>query len=136
MTLTWTAAFRSAPVSPYEPMTLIHSPRGFAGQTLRQVVRVRTVRLRVQLSNLYGRQPLTIARTHVAGHATAAAVNIGTDTVVTFGGVPRVTIPPGQEANNDLIDFATDLSISTYHPTTPMTRSLPPTIPSLCRPAM
>ncbi|GLW11347.1 hypothetical protein Misp01_64750 [Microtetraspora sp. NBRC 13810] len=82
MTHTWTAAFRSAPVSPYEPMTLIHEPRGFADQTLRQVVRVHggADRLRIRLSNLYGTQTLTVARTHLAAHTTAAAIDTGSDT--------------------------------------------------------
>ncbi|MER5324696.1 hypothetical protein [Streptosporangium roseum] len=53
MTTTWTAAFRSAPVSAYEPMTLIHPSRAFRDQTLRQIVRLRGSgdRLRVRLGN-------------------------------------------------------------------------------------
>ncbi|MBE1531318.1 GDSL-type esterase/lipase family protein [Actinomadura algeriensis] len=121
MTSRWTAAFRSAPVSPHEPMTLIHPPRGFHDQTLRQVVRLggAGTRLRVRLGNLYGKDPLTIARIRVAAHRTAAAIVPGTDTAVTFGGAHRVTIPPGREAISDPVDLATtpgtDLVLSSHH---------------------
>ncbi|MGK5556603.1 SGNH/GDSL hydrolase family protein, partial [Actinomadura kijaniata] len=61
---TWMAAYRSAMMSPFEPMTMAHGPRGFADQTVRQVVRVRGEgeRLRVRFSNLYGERPLVIGR--------------------------------------------------------------------------
>lgn len=119
MTETWTAAFRSAPVSPYEP-TLVYSSRGFDDQTVRQIVRVRGGgdRLRVRLSNLYGKEPLTIAGTRIALHATGSATAPGTDTEVTFGGTPDVTIDAGHEAVSDPVGLATttetDLAISTY----------------------
>ncbi|MEV1248236.1 SGNH/GDSL hydrolase family protein [Nonomuraea sp. NPDC050022] len=120
MTQTWIAAFRSAPVSPYEP-TLVHPSRSFDDQTLRQIVRVRGggARLRVRLSNLYGKEPLTIARIRIALHATASAITPGTDTEVTFGGTPDVTIEAEHEAVSDPVDLATtaetDLVISTYY---------------------
>jgi lysophospholipase L1-like esterase len=123
MTRTWTAAFRSAPVSPYEPVPLVYPSRGFDDQTLRQVVRVcgGGDRLRIRLSNLYGKESLTVARTRIAVHATGSAAVPGSDTGVTFGGAPDVTIDTGQEAVSDPVDFATttssDLVISTYHAT-------------------
>lgn len=66
--MTWTAAFWSAPISPYESLTIVYPSRGFHNQTLRQIVRVRGGGefLRVRLSNLYGKQPFTIARTRMA----------------------------------------------------------------------
>ncbi|WP_431904281.1 GDSL-type esterase/lipase family protein [Nonomuraea sp. bgisy101] len=121
MTTTWTAAFRSAPVSAHEPMTLIYPSRTFRDQTLRQIVRVRGAgdRLRVRLSNQYGKQPLTIARSHVAAHDTRSSIIPGTDIAVTFAGTAQVTIEAGAEAVSDPVDFATagetDLVVSTYH---------------------
>ncbi|MFG1956528.1 GDSL-type esterase/lipase family protein [Nonomuraea sp. NPDC049028] len=118
---TWTAAFRSAPVSAYESMTLIHPSRAFHDQTLRQIVRVRGAgdRLRIRLSNQYGKQPLTIARTSVAAHDTRSSIIAGTDTAVTFGGTAQVTIDAGAEAVSDPVGFVTagesDLAVSTYH---------------------
>ncbi|MFE3906898.1 GDSL-type esterase/lipase family protein [Streptomyces sp. NPDC059153] len=123
MTETWTAAFRSAPVSPYEPTPLVYPSRGFDDQTLRQVVRVRGGgdRLRVRLSNLYGKEPLTIARTRCALHTTGSAIAPGTDALVTFGGATEVNVNAGHEAISDPVDLATttevDLVISTYHAT-------------------
>ncbi|ACZ86564.1 hypothetical protein [Streptosporangium roseum] len=83
MTTAWTAAFRSAPVSAYESMTLIYPSRAFRDQTLRQIVRLRGSgdRLRVRLSNRYGKQPLTVARTHVAAHDTRSSITPDTDAV-------------------------------------------------------
>ncbi|MBB5783431.1 SGNH/GDSL hydrolase family protein [Nonomuraea jabiensis] len=122
MTQTWIAAFRSAPVSPYEP-TLVYPSRSFNNQTLRQIVRVRGGgdHLRVRFSNLYGKEPLTIARTRVALHATGSAIAPGTDIEVTFGHTSDVTIDAGHEAVSDPVGLATttetDLVISTYYAT-------------------
>ncbi|MFE3450841.1 SGNH/GDSL hydrolase family protein [Nonomuraea sp. NPDC059194] len=122
MTTTWTAAFRSAPVSAYESMTLIYPSRAFHDQTLRQIVRVHGVgdQLRVRLSNQYGKQSLTIARTSVATHDTRSSITTGTDTAVTFAGTAHVTIDAGAEAVSDPVYFGTtgqtDLVVSTYHP--------------------
>jgi hypothetical protein len=122
MTMAWTAAFRSAPVSPFEAMTLIHPPRSFTDETLRQVVRVYGGgdRLRVRFSNLFGKQPLLIARTTVAALDAGSSTTAGTNTAVTFDGAPYAQIEAGQEAVSDPVDFPmtaeTDLVASTYHP--------------------
>lgn len=121
MTRTWTAAFRSAPVSPDEPTPLVYPSRGFDDQTLRQVVRVYSGgdRLRIRISNRYGKEPLAVARTRIAVHATGAATVPGTDTGVTFGGARDVTIGTGQEAVSDPVNLAatngSSLVISTYY---------------------
>lgn len=106
-------------------LTLIHPSRAFHDQTLRQIVRGAGDRLRVRLSNQYGRQPLTIARTHVAAHDSRSSIT--PDTAVTFAGRAQVTIEAGAEAVSDPVDFATtgesDLAVSTYNasPTGPTT---------------
>ncbi|GIJ29155.1 hypothetical protein Vqi01_43170 [Micromonospora qiuiae] len=46
-------------------------------------------RLRVRLSNLYGKQPLTIARTRVAALEVGSSIIASIDTAVTFGGTPH-----------------------------------------------
>jgi hypothetical protein len=58
----WTALFRTAVISPYEEIQLTE-PRGFADQTVRQVLHMAGggERIRVRLTNRYGRTPLTIA---------------------------------------------------------------------------
>ncbi|BCB74463.1 hypothetical protein Pflav_008730 [Phytohabitans flavus] len=114
------AAFRSAPVSPQEQMTLVHPPRGFHDETLRQIVRVRggSDRLRVRISNLYGNRPLTITRTQVAALESGSSTATSTDTAVTFAGAVYVTVAAGEEVVSDPVEFVTtaetDLAISTY----------------------
>ncbi|MBM7786484.1 GDSL-type esterase/lipase family protein [Tenggerimyces flavus] len=80
-------------ISPYESIQL-SEPRSFAGQTVRQVLRLAGggERFRVRLTSLYGRAPLVVGRA-VAG-----------DQVLTFGGAKEVVIPPGEEAVADPVD--------------------------------
>jgi lysophospholipase L1-like esterase len=109
----WTAGFRSAVISPYEQVKLTE-PRGFADQTVRQVLHMAGggERLRVHLTNRYGRSPLTIA-------AATAATEHG-QTVLTFDGAEKLTIPPGEEAAADPMDLpvarGTNLFLSLYFP--------------------
>jgi hypothetical protein len=109
----WTAGFRAAVISPYEQIQLTE-PRGFADQTVHQVLHMAGggERLRVRLTNRYGRTPLTIAAATIAtehGQAT-----------LTFDGADKHTIPPGKEAACDPIDLpvapGTDLFLSLYFP--------------------
>ena len=52
----WTAGFRTAVISPYEQIQF-SEPRGFADETVRQVLHMAGggERLRVRLTNRYGR---------------------------------------------------------------------------------
>jgi lysophospholipase L1-like esterase len=109
----WTAGFRSAVISPYEQIQLTE-PRGFADQTVRQVLHMAGggERLRVRLTNRYGRTPLTIA-------AAAAATEHGR-AALTFDGAEKLAIPPGEEAAGDPMDLpvaaGADLVLSLYLP--------------------
>jgi lysophospholipase L1-like esterase len=109
----WTAGFRTAVISPYEQIKL-SEPRGFADQTVRQVLHMAGggERLRVRLTNRYGRTPLTIA-----------AATVGTEhgqAALTFDGAEKLTIAPGEEATGDPMDLpvaaGTDLVLSLYLP--------------------
>ncbi|MEV4621163.1 SGNH/GDSL hydrolase family protein [Asanoa sp. NPDC049573] len=109
----WTAGFRTAVISPYEQIQLTE-PRGFADQTVRQVLHMAGggERLRVRLTNRYGRTPLTIA---------AATTSTGSgQVIVTFGGEQKVTILPGEETTSDPVDLSVargaDLFLSLYLP--------------------
>lgn len=90
----WTAGFRSAVISPYESIQL-SEPRSFAGQTVRQVLQLAGggERLRVRLTNLYGRAPLVVGAAAADGRA------------LTFEGAKEVVIPPGEEAVSDPLDL-------------------------------
>ncbi|AVT41857.1 GDSL-type esterase/lipase family protein [Plantactinospora sp. BB1] len=109
----WTAGFRTAVISPYEQLKL-SEPRGFADQTVRQVLHMAGggERLRVRLTNRYGRTPLTIAA------ATVAVEDGRAD--LTFDGTEKIVIPPGAEVVGDPVDLpvapGTDLSLSLYLP--------------------
>jgi lysophospholipase L1-like esterase len=109
----WTAGFRSAVISPYEQIQLTE-PRGFADQTVRQVLHMAGggELLRVRLTNRYGRTPLTVAAARAATEHGQAAL--------TFDGAERVTIPPGEEAVSDPMELAVapgaDLVLNLYLP--------------------
>lgn len=101
----------------YPPLPGLHY------NTLRQVVRISVGgnQLRLTFSNEYGRTPLEINSVHISRHYEMAKSMIlpAYDTPVTFnGGSESVSIPAGQVATSDLIDFdARDLeriAISTH----------------------
>lgn len=97
----WTAGFRSAVISPYEQIKLTE-PRGFADQTVFQVLHMAGGgdRLRVRLTNRYGRTPLTVgAATAITEHGQA---------VLTVDGGEKLVIPPGEEAVTDPVDLPVD----------------------------
>jgi lysophospholipase L1-like esterase len=109
----WTAGFRTAVISPYEQIQLTE-PRGFADHTVRQVLHMAGggERLRVRLTNRYGRTPLTIAAATVATEYGQVAL--------TFDGAEILSIPPGEEAAGDPMDLpvapGADLFLSLYFP--------------------
>ncbi|MEU8377997.1 GDSL-type esterase/lipase family protein [Streptosporangium sp. NPDC048865] len=109
----WTAGFRTAVISPYGRVQF-GRPRGFAGQTVHQVLHMAGGGdlFRVRLTNLYGRTPLTVGAARAAtGHGQAA---------LTFGGAGSVTVPPGGEVVGDPVDLpvaaGSDLSLGLYLP--------------------
>ncbi|GAA1301073.1 hypothetical protein Psi02_28150 [Planotetraspora silvatica] len=109
----WTAGFRTAVISPYGRIQFTR-PRGFADQTVRQVLHMAGggELLRVRLTNRYGRTPLTIAAATAATEHGLAAL--------AFDGAERLTIPPGAEAVSDPADLSIasgdDLVLSLYLP--------------------
>ncbi|MGF6884172.1 lysophospholipase L1-like esterase [Nocardia sp. GAS34] len=126
----WVAGFRSAIVSPYEEFRLAE-PREFADQTVRQVLHLAGggERLRVRLSNRYGRAPLVVGAAHIAVRKNGAEIVAETDTALRFGGAERVTIAAGAEIVSDAADLSvgagSDLLLSLYlpEPTGPATYS-------------
>ena len=87
----WTAGFRTAVISPYEQIQLTE-PRGFADQTVRQVLHMAGggERLRDTPDEPLRPDPLTIAAATVATEHEQA--------ILTFDGTEKLTIPPGEEA--------------------------------------
>jgi len=103
----------------------------FDNQTVRQVVRVSlgSTAIRIKVSNLFGKTPLTISGIRVARSSGASNIDAGTDRAVTFGGQRSLTLAPGSDMLSDAIDlpvaplsnvavsmyFATRTEVATVH---------------------
>jgi lysophospholipase L1-like esterase len=89
---------------------------------LRQIVHtgIGGTAARIQLSNVFGAQPVTIADVHVAQRTSGSSVATGTDRQVTFGGATSTTIPAGGTAVSDSVSFtvaaSSDVAVSFYLP--------------------
>jgi lysophospholipase L1-like esterase len=94
----------------------------FNGQTLRHVVHtsIGGSAARVQLSNAFGQQPLTVDSVHVAKRTSGSSVDAASDRAVTFAGQSSATIAPGATAVSDPVDFSvtalSDVAVSLYFP--------------------
>ena len=110
----------------------------FENQTLRQIVHtsIGGNKVRVRLSNAYGKQPVTIGAAHIGRQAfvhlsvgsgrtgpnnvMASGIIPGSDRVLTFSGRPTVVIPPNALVLSDPVELAipaaADLAISLYIP--------------------
>lgn len=78
-----------------------------ADQTLRQVARIGLGghRVRLVLSNEYGKQALVIGAVRLAIAREGSAIDPRTDRAVTFSGQSAVTVPPGAPMVSDAIDL-------------------------------
>ena len=97
-------------------------PETLADQTVRMITRVSLGgrRVRIELSNMVGTQPLEIGTAHIGLHKGGGAIVDGTDRVLSFGGKSSFTIPPGAAAVSDAVDLAiaplSDVAVSLYLP--------------------
>jgi lysophospholipase L1-like esterase len=113
--LTWTGTWAVSPVPD-------NSGKRFNRQTLRQIVHtsVGGRMARIQISNLFGTQPLTIADVHIAQRSTGSSIVAGTDRQVRFGSLSSISVPPGSTAISDPVGFQVpslaDVAISIYFP--------------------
>ena len=95
---------------------------GFQNQTVRMIVHVSLggSRIRVEFSNAFGQDSLTIGAADVGIEAGGAAIAPGSGRVLKFGGSPSVTIPPGALEVSDPVDLnvpaLSDLAVSIYVP--------------------
>jgi lysophospholipase L1-like esterase len=118
---TWTASAQPAWTSDF-PLPL-GFPSNLSGQTIRQVARVSIggSKVRIVLSNDYGKWPVKVGAAHVALTADeAAGIEPGSDRALTFGGKDSIVIPPGAPVISDPVDLAvaplSELSVSLYFP--------------------
>ena len=103
----WTAAWSTSPQRPGTGFAPNWSERGFARQSLRQVLRpsLGGDRVRLQLSNRYGTGPLTVAGATIARSAGGAAVHADSVRQLTVGGERTFTVPVGAECAGDPLPF-------------------------------
>lgn len=94
--------------------------------TLRQVVHVSLggSLVRVQLSNEFGTDPLTISGAHIALSAGDAAIQLTTANALTFNGAASVTIPPGAFVVSDpaglKLPAMSDVAVTLQMPAQPL----------------
>ena len=98
------------------------SPLPIKGQTLRQIAHVSLggARVRVVVSNSLGTLPLRIGAAHTALRDKGASIIAASDHVLTFGGLPHPTVPPGAVLVSDPVDLTVadggDLVVDLYLP--------------------
>lgn len=118
----WVAAWAAAPqsVSDNPAAPAFNRAPLVSQRTVRQIVYAGLAgeRVRIQLSNRYGRMPLAIAEVHLARSTSFAALEPGSDRAVTFAGKTGVLIPPGQTWQSDPVALAVragaPLAVSMY----------------------
>ncbi|MEC3917124.1 GDSL-type esterase/lipase family protein [Nocardia sp. CDC160] len=117
----WVAGYRAPLVNPAEEIKLAE-PRAFAGETVRQVVRMAGggSALRVRLTNRYGAEELVIGTARIAQRKAGGEIVAETQRQVRFEGSTSVRIPAGADIVSDPIAFpleaGTELSLSVYLP--------------------
>jgi len=115
---TWTASAQPAWSSDF-PVP-IGMPSNLYQKTIRQVARVSIggSKVRVVLSNEYGKVPLKVGSAHIGLTSDGPNIKAGSDHALTFAGKGSVTIPPGAPVMSDPIDIAiaplSQVSVSLY----------------------
>jgi lysophospholipase L1-like esterase len=90
--------------------------------TIRQVARVSIGgnKVRIVVSNEYGKLPLEIGAAHIGVTKEGSAIEPGSGKALTFGGKASITIPPGAPVMSDPVDLKvaplSELSVSLFFP--------------------
>jgi len=121
----WVASWGSAQQIP-EPQNSL-SPADLTDATLREIVHLSIggPEVRVRFSNAFGTQPLVIDAAHIARaiKSGTSAIDPASDTALTFGGAPSVTIPAGAEYDSDPVAFPAapggDIAVTFHLPQAP-----------------
>ena len=129
----WIATWTASPQEVWAPDFLapVKVPRNLWDQTVSQVARVSLGgrRVRVVLSNEYGRWPFKVGAAQIARSDAGSAIVAGSGRPLTFGGRTSVVIPPGAPVVSDPVElsrpplasvavsvFAPDVTpVSTFH---------------------
>ena len=102
---TWLASWMASPQAVWSSDFLFPSnvPAVLHGQTVRQVARLSVggPRVRIVLSNAYGKVPLRIGAATVALATSASAIEAGSLRTLTFSGQPAASVAPGAPLVSD-----------------------------------
>jgi lysophospholipase L1-like esterase len=115
----WVASWAASPMSGVTPT----GTTAFTDQTIRNIIYTSAGggAFRVQLTNTFGTQPLTVGGVSVGVVLDGAQLVPGTTRTVTFGGKTSITVAPGAELLSDPVAMRvqplTELAISVYVPT-------------------
>ena len=116
----WVGTWAAAPHDATFVLPGTQPLRQIENQTIRMIVPASLGgrRVRVRLSNGFGKSPLTLTAVHIARRATRSSIVPGSDRALTFGQKSSFTIPPGARAVSDPVDLAvpdgSDLAISVH----------------------
>jgi hypothetical protein len=117
----WVASW-AASIEPPDRRTVPPAATGFAGHTLRVVMRpsIGGSGLRVKLCNTYGRLPVFLGEARIAIRAVGAGIRLPSQHVVTFGGQRSSQIAAGASVLSDPVALAPqsgeDLAVDLYFP--------------------
>lgn len=99
-----------------------NAPDRLGDQTVRQVARISLggERVRIALSNAYGRAPVTVGAARIARSLGGDRIDAASDRALTFGGKPSVTLLPGAPMLSDPVELSApalaELAVSLYLP--------------------
>ncbi len=123
-TAEWIGSWTASPQSSWGPDFLLptNTPAQLSNQTVRQVASVSLGghRVRISLSNAYGKAPLVIGAAHIARAEGNSRIAAGSDRPLTFGGKASVTIMPGASVRSDPaaleVSPLSEVAVSLYLP--------------------
>lgn len=102
------------------PVMPLRMPQTVQDETVRMIIHtsIGGSRLRIELSNAFGRGIVSIADAHLAIRKSESSVDPASDRKITFSGNPGVEIRPGAVIVSDAIDLdikpMSDLAVSLY----------------------
>jgi hypothetical protein len=109
-------------MKPPEGDSLFSIPPQVEQATVRMIVRGTAGgdKVRIRLSNFYGKTPLRIGAAHIALRASASSIKAGTDRVLTFSGQAAIAVSPGAIALSDPVALSipadSEIAVSLYFP--------------------
>ncbi|WP_255206136.1 SGNH/GDSL hydrolase family protein [Janthinobacterium sp. BJB401] len=107
---TWLASWTASPQAVWRTDFLFPSnvPAVLQAQTVRQVARLSVggPRVRIVLSNAYGKAPLHIGTATVALAASGSAIQPGSLRTLTFSGQPAASVAPGAPLVSDPVELS------------------------------